>query len=87
MALDMAEAGLVFDEDLGIVYEGYTLDHKTAKSFGFLFTDEDLSESIAKAEGVNNTMVGLLDAFQQRQSPQQMVDGGLINFAKREQNS
>lgn len=158
MALDMAEAGLVFDYDLGIAYESYTrevvlvvcmmryytdldlsayqgqegyfelydileshgmldylygqlapdlekvkaiynnlyasaaktfvqrhsLDYLVRKSFGSLLSTEDITQTIAEASDVNNTMVDLLGAFAKLQTPQKMVDEGLTKFGKRD---
>ena len=157
MALDLAEASLVFDEDLGVVYEGYTyelalvicmmryysdldmsayededgwyalydilesnalldnlfdmlccdldsvreiyekikaaaartferkhsLGYRAGKAFGSILTDEDIATTLAKAEGVNSTMIDLLGTFGQMQGPKQMADRGLLQFAKR----
>lgn len=158
MALDLAQASLVFDEDLGVVYEGYThevaltvcvvkyytdmdlaaydteeswntlidalesncqldslyglvredlykvfdiyakikgaaaltferrhsLSYRVGKAFASLLTEEDLTTTIAKAEGVNSTMIDLLGAFGQAQDKKGLLGDGLIPFAKRE---
>ena len=157
MALDMAEAGLVFDDDLGLAYESYTselvlaicmmryytdfdlseydgidkwyelydllasfgvLEHlygclasdmekvkaiyekikasasKTfehrhsvgflaRKSFGSLLSTEDITKTIAEASDVNSTMIDLLGAFAKVQSPEKLVDTGLLKFGKK----
>lgn len=159
MALDLAQVSLVFDEDLGVVYEGYTheaaltvcvvkyytdmdlcaydteeswsslidaleshglmdslydlvredlhkvlgiydkirdaatltferkhsLSYRAGKAFGSLLTDEDITTTLAKAEGVNSTMIDLLGTFRQRQSSQSVAGGiNLLKFNKRE---
>ncbi len=43
MALDLAEAALVFDEDAGIVYEGYTYEVVLVVLMMKYYTDLDLS--------------------------------------------
>jgi len=158
MALDLAQAALVFDEELGIVYEGYTyeavlvmcmmryytdldvseyedengwntlcdilesnalldnlydmlsydldtvlgiyekiktaatrtfehkhsLGYRAGRAFGSILTDEDITATLAKAEGVNSTMIDLLGAFTQIRGPKQMMDNGVIQFSKRQ---
>lgn len=63
---------------------GLTLDHLIRKSFGFLFTGEDITETLAKADGVNNTMVELLGAFMKQQAAPDATGGKLLRFGKKE---
>lgn len=61
----------------------HSLDFLARKSFGSLLSTEDITETIAKASDVNNTMIDLLEAFGKVQSPQRMADSGLLKFGKR----
>lgn len=60
-----------------------SLDFLVKKSFGSLLSTEDISKTIAEASDVNSTMVDLLEAFAKVQTPQKMVDNGLLKFGKR----
>ena len=57
------------------------------KSFGFLFTGEDITDTLAKAETVKGTMLDALSALQKRQETvdngKLNVGGNVISFAKK----
>ena len=159
MAPDLAEASLVFDETLGLVYEGYThelalvyltmryytdfdleaysdseswytlydllesygildllygcldadlqkvlriyekikesakytferersLSYLAQKTFGSLLSTEDITATIAQAEGVNHTMIELLESFNRlRPGPSASPVGSIVSFRKKD---
>lgn len=62
----------------------HSLDHLAKKSFSSLLSTEDITETIAKAADVNNTMVGLMDAFSKLGTPGKLADNGLLRFARKD---
>ena len=62
-------------------------------SFGFLFTGEDITESLTKAEGVSETLFKALSALRQVEKEKEenidhgklSVGGNIINFAKKKE--
>lgn len=62
----------------------HSLDYLAKKSFGSLLSTEDITETIAKASDMNNTMVDLVDAFSKLGTPGKMATGGLLQFARRD---
>lgn len=79
------------------VTKTYEDDHGLTKalrtSFGFLFTGEDITESLTKAEGVSDTLFKALGALRQaEQAKEENIDhgklsvgGNIINFAKKKE--
>lgn len=61
----------------------HSLNFLARKSFGSLLSTEDITETIAKASDVNNTMVDLMDAFVKLQSPKNLAHDNLLQFGKR----
>ena len=59
------------------------------KTFGFLLTGEDISETLAKSADIVNRMVEVMGVFQEHEdskmknSPQMKVGGVPLNFAKK----
>lgn len=61
-------------------------------SFGFLLNGEDITESIAKAENTNNTLISAIEALRGAEKEKSenvsngkmTVGGNIINFAKKE---
>ena len=72
-------------------YEGsHALSMRIKKSFASILTDEDIAETIAKSEAVNNQMVDLLGAVTEKKenastkNDKLSLDGGaVINLAKK----
>lgn len=62
-------------------------------SFGFLFTGEDVTESMVKAQGVSDTLFNALGALRQKEKENEetinhgklSVGGNIINFAKKKE--
>lgn len=59
------------------------------KTFGFLFTGEDISETLAKSADITNRMVEVMEVFKEhskdtkKNSPKMKVGGVTLNFAKK----
>lgn len=62
----------------------HSLDFLAKKSFGSLLSTEDITQTIAQASDVNNTMVALLDSFAKVSTPDKLVDSGLLKFARKD---
>lgn len=72
-----------------------SIGHKLQKTFGFLFSGEDVAESIAKSELINEQMIDMLGVFLNHKKEQEMlnsgkqdksklrVGGALVNMAKK----
>ena len=83
MALEKAVTK-TYEDDHGIVRALRT-------SFGFLFTGEDVTESMVKAQGVSDTLFNALGALRQKEKESEetidhgkmSVGGTVINFAKK----
>lgn len=94
--VDYFEADDIYITMLTEVIDTYTDDVSLKKaiktSFGFLFSGEDITESMAKAELTKNTLFNALDAInkKEQESREQIDDGRLkigsniINFARKE---
>lgn len=80
------------DDSITKTYED---DHSIAKAirtnFGFLFTGEDITESIERAEGIRDTLFEAIGALRdvEREREEKLnngkvvIGGNLINFAKK----
>lgn len=78
------------------VMDNYEDDQSLAKaiktSFGFLFTGEDVTETLAKAEAAKDTVFDALGALREKEAQDESkmkdgklkVEGKLLNFAKKE---
>ena len=78
------------------VMDNYEDDQSLAKaiktSFGFLFTGEDVTETLAKAEAAKDTVFDALGALREKETQDESkmkggklkVEGKLLNFAKKE---
>lgn len=78
------------------VMDNYEDDQSLAKaiktSFGFLFTGEDVTETLAKAELAKDTVFNALGALREKEAQDESkmkdgklkVEGKLLNFAKKE---
>lgn len=78
------------------VMDNYEDDQSLAKaiktSFGFLFTGEDVTETLAKAEAAKDTVFDALGALWEKEAQDESkmkdgklkVEGKLLNFAKKE---
>ena len=96
MLEDFGEAEEMFRKLKDSITKTYENDRSVAKalrtSFGFLFTGEDVSESMAHAEGIRDTLFDAIGALRKLESEREetiddgrvMVGGNLINFAKKE---
>ena len=69
-----------------------SLAYKLDQTFGFLFTGEDLTDQIAAAEGVNEKMVDMFKALQERDEKNALLKnskakvssgGAVLNMAKK----
>ena len=72
-----------------------SLARKLEKTFGFLFTGEDMTESFAKSELINEQMIDMLGVFLANKKEQELlhsgkkdnskvkVGGALLNLAKK----
>lgn len=72
-----------------ITYEDdHSLKQALKTSFGFLFTGEDITESLAKAEDVSGNLFDAIAALRkekQNDNPGKMnVNGNILNFAKKQ---
>lgn len=77
------------------VMDNYEDDQSLAKaiktSFGFLFTGEDVTETLAKAEAAKDTVFDALGALREKEAQDESkmkdgklkVEGKLLNFAKK----
>lgn len=67
----------------------YSLAHKVSVAFSSVLDgSEDLAESVAKSEAVNNTMVDMIDAYNEQKKEKKnknikLDNGAVINFAKK----
>jgi len=59
-----------------------SLSYLVGKAFGGILSDEDITKTIARADGVNNTMVEMLGAFN-RLRPGPSPQNNLFSFAKK----
>lgn len=78
------------------VMDNYEDDQSLAKaiktSFGFLFTGEDVTETLAKAEAAKDTVFDALGALREKEAQDESkmkdgklkVEGKLLSFAKKE---
>ena len=78
------------------VMDNYEDDQSLAKaiktSFGFLFTGEDVTETLAKAEAAKDTVFDALGALREKEAQDESkikdgklkVEGKLLNFSKKE---
>lgn len=72
-----------------------SLAYKLEKTFGFLFSGEDVTETMAKSELINGQMIDMLGVFLNHKKEQEMlnvgkqdkaklrVGGALVNMAKK----
>ena len=72
-----------------------SLAYKLEKTFGFLFSGEDVTETMAKSELINEQMIDMLGVFLNHKKEQEMlnvgkqdkaklrVGGALVNLAKK----
>lgn len=77
-------------DNLKIKYEKeHSVGTLLKKTFGFLLTGEDISESLAKSSEIVNKMVEMVGVFQEHEedakknSPNVKVGGVALNFAKK----
>lgn len=67
-----------------------SLDYKIMRTYGFLFSGQDLTQAIAKASDVNNEMVSMIGAEKEvakqktKKNDKLTIDGGaVLNIAKK----
>lgn len=72
-----------------------SLSHKIKKSFSSILTDEDITETLAKSEIINEKMIDMLGVFRSHEKEQTMlqagkqdkskvrIGGALVNMAKK----
>lgn len=75
----------IYDDIYRAVVTTYDDDKSLTKairtSFGFLFTGEDVSESLAKAETVKDTLYNALNALHEKEEQQEKeIDDGMLNI-------
>lgn len=73
-----------------IYVRDHSLQRNIMKSFGFLFSGQDLTQLISKSSAVNNDMVSLIDAKKKveqqsaKKNNKMTLDGGaVVNLAKK----
>ena len=82
----------IFDAIVLIYEDDNSLSKAVRTSFGFLFTGEDITESLAKAEATKDTLNDAMNALREREKKQQekidkgtmKIGGNVISFAKKE---
>lgn len=72
-----------------------SLSHKIKKSFSSILTNEDITETLAKLEVINEKMIDMLGVFRSHEKEQTMlqagkqdkskvrIGGALVNMAKK----
>ncbi len=63
----------------------HSLPVRLLKTFGSILSEEDMAETLAKSEEVNNVMLDLIGAYKEKSANKTMrTDGGMVvNFAKK----
>ena len=96
MWADYSYVERTFDKLVDAVKKTYDDDRSIRRalrtSFGFLFTGEDIAESMAHAEGIKDTLFEAIGALRKLESEREekindgrvMVGGNMISFAKKE---
>ncbi len=82
----------MFDAIVLIYEDDNSLTKAIRTSFGFLFTGEDITESLAKAEATKDTLNDAMNALREMEKKQQekidkgtmKIGGNVISFAKNE---
>lgn len=83
---------LLYDALVETYRDDTSLSKAIRTSFGFLFNGEDITESLAKAEAMKDTVIEAVGALRKVEKEREenidngtlRVDGNVINFAKKE---
>lgn len=94
---DLDEVRSIYCSLESAVRKTFDDDHSLTKairtSFGFLFTGEDITESLAKAEAMKDTVYEAINAFRKVEKEKEenidhgklTVGGNVLNFAKKKE--
>lgn len=62
----------------------HSLSHRACLLLDTLLTLDDLDDSLAKAQDINQQLIDAFDALQKEQSPGHKLGGNILSFAKKD---